>query len=70
MLVYHQILKAAHELGCDRVLCDPLDNEVVVAAVELALGDWPEGLEVDRSFETQIIREYDRGDHSSRIVVL
>lgn len=35
------IIEAAYELGRDDVLLDPTDDAIVLAAAEVAYGNWP-----------------------------
>lgn len=60
------ITLAAYEIGRDGVLHNPTDDEVILAAVELARGSWPDGFTVDRDFARRIVAEYDRGDGEFR----
>ena len=50
-------VQAAAELARDRVLNDPTDDDIVLAAVELAKGRWPEE-GIDRSLRDRILRAY------------
>jgi hypothetical protein len=58
------ITQAAFTLGRDRVLTDPTDADVVLAAVELARGSWPKGFTVDREFERSLVAAYEQGERS------
>ncbi len=49
--------EAARQLARDRVLADPTDDAIVLAATELALGRWPrEG--VDRELCERVVAAY------------
>jgi hypothetical protein len=55
------ICEAATQLGRDAVLNDPTDDEIILAAVELAKGNWPQGFSVDRYFAREIVAAYEKG---------
>ena len=53
-------MQAAYRLGFDRVLSDPTDDAICLAAAETALGRWPvEGL--DRHLCERIVEAYELG---------
>lgn len=51
------MVKAARVIARDRVLFDPTDDAIVLAAAELALGNWPVG-GVDRGLAERIVAAY------------
>jgi len=57
----HHLDDAAYSLGRDGVLNDPTDDEIVLAAVELVRGHWPEGLSFDRYYISKLVAAYDKG---------
>lgn len=56
------IIEAARQIGEDGIFLDPTDAEIVLAAVELARGNWPEGFTVDREFEARIVKAWEEGN--------
>jgi hypothetical protein len=56
------ITEAAYELGFEDVLNDPDGDEIVLAAVEMSKGHWPENFSVDRHFAERIVEEYGKGE--------
>jgi hypothetical protein len=55
------IRQAAYELGRSGTLPDPTDEDIILYAVEMAKGRWPEDFNVDRWFGDEIIAEFERG---------